>query len=104
VSDPISLKTAAVARPSDVAFGQVLPASRLSATPTPTPSLGPLAALVGTPEPHPITVTSTQIHYSQTVILDLDGLSWPHVSVASLVPARLVPVSPRDVVSERRHA
>lgn len=46
------------------------------------------------PEPRPITVTSTQIQYSQTVILNFNGLSWPHVSVASLVPAGPVPVTP----------
>ena len=28
----------------------------------------------------------TQIQYSQTVILDFAGLSWPHVSVSTLVP------------------
>lgn len=46
------------------------------------------------PEPRPITVTSTQIQYSQTVILNFNGLSWPHVSVATLVPAGSVPVPP----------
>ncbi|KAK3680610.1 hypothetical protein LTR37_021136 [Vermiconidia calcicola] len=34
-----------------------------------------------------ITVLSTQIQYSQTVILNFAGLSWPHVSVATLLPA-----------------
>lgn len=34
----------------------------------------------------PIKVTYTQIQYSQVVILNFTGLSWPHVSVASLVP------------------
>lgn len=33
-----------------------------------------------------LTVTSTQIQYSQTVILRFNGLDWPHVSVATLVP------------------
>lgn len=43
--------------------------------------------------PHPITspvrltVTSTQIQYSQRVILNFAGLLWPHVSVATLVPS-----------------
>ncbi len=36
--------------------------------------------------PRTIDVTSTQIQYSQTVILNFAGLSWPHVSVATLVP------------------
>ncbi len=46
------------------------------------------------PVPRPITVTTTQIQYSQTVILNFNGLSWPHVSVATLVPAGPVPVPP----------
>jgi hypothetical protein len=33
-----------------------------------------------------ITVSYTQIQYSQLVILNFSGLSWPHASVASLVP------------------
>lgn len=36
--------------------------------------------------PKTITVTSTQIQYSQTVILNFAPLSWPHVSVATLIP------------------
>ena len=36
--------------------------------------------------PKTITVTSTQIQYSQMVLLDFAGLSWPHISVATLVP------------------
>jgi hypothetical protein len=42
--------------------------------------------------PHPITVKTKQIQYSQTVILNFNGLSWPHVSVATLVPAHPIPV------------
>jgi len=34
----------------------------------------------------PITVTSTQIQYSQQVQLNFAALTWPHVSVATLVP------------------
>lgn len=37
--------------------------------------------------PRDITVTATQIQYSQQVVLNFAGLSWPHVSVATLVPA-----------------
>lgn len=44
--------------------------------------------------PGPITFTSTQIQYSQTVILNFNGLSWPHVSVATLVPASPIPIPP----------
>jgi hypothetical protein len=45
-------------------------------------------------EPRSITVNSTQIQYSQVVILNFNGLSWPHVSVATLVPAGSIPVPP----------
>jgi hypothetical protein len=40
----------------------------------------------------PITVSYEQIQYSQLVILNFSGLSWPHVSVANLVPDAPVPV------------
>ena len=43
-------------------------------------------------EPITITVTSTQIQYSQVVFLNFAGLTWPHVSVATLVPSAPVPV------------
>lgn len=39
--------------------------------------------------PTTITVTSTQIQYSQTVFLNFAGLTWPHVSVATLVPTKV---------------
>jgi hypothetical protein len=39
-----------------------------------------------------ITMSTTQIQYSQEVILNFDGFGWPHVSVASLVPADPIPV------------
>ena len=39
-------------------------------------------------EPKTITVTSTQIQYSQVVFLNFAGLTWPHVSVATLCPRR----------------
>jgi hypothetical protein len=44
--------------------------------------------------PRKIRVESTQIQYSQTVMLNFNGLSWPHVSVATLVPAAPVPIPP----------
>jgi hypothetical protein len=44
--------------------------------------------------PRTITVTSTQIQYSQEVFLNFNGLTWPHVSVATLVPADDIPVPP----------
>jgi hypothetical protein len=42
----------------------------------------------------PINVTFTQIQYTQTVFLNFNGLTWPHVSVASLVPNDPIPVPP----------
>ena len=42
--------------------------------------------------PRPITVFSTQIQYSQEVMLNFNTLTWPHVSVATLVPAAPIPV------------
>jgi hypothetical protein len=42
--------------------------------------------------PRSIKVTVPQIQYSQQVLLNFNGLSWPHVSVATLVPASPVPV------------
>lgn len=44
--------------------------------------------------PRTITVTSTQIQYSQLVLLNFNGLTWPHASVATLVPSGLLPVPP----------
>jgi hypothetical protein len=44
--------------------------------------------------PHTITFTTTQIQYSQTVFLNFGPLTWPHVSVATLVPALAIPVPP----------
>ena len=37
--------------------------------------------------PRTLTVTYTQIQYTQTVLLNFKGLIWPHVSVNTLVPA-----------------
>lgn len=44
--------------------------------------------------PRQIKVAAPQIQYSQQVVLNFNGLSWPHVSVATLVPANPVPVPP----------
>ena len=46
------------------------------------------------PAPRPITVFSKQIQYSQVVMLNFAGLTWPHVSVATLVPSGSLPVPP----------
>jgi hypothetical protein len=42
--------------------------------------------------PRTIKVAATQIQYSQQVFLNFNGLTWPHVSVATLVPASPVPI------------
>jgi hypothetical protein len=42
--------------------------------------------------PRSIKVNTPQIQYSQQVFLNFNGLSWPHVSVATLVPASPLPV------------
>jgi hypothetical protein len=55
----------------------------------PTFVVAPTAAVTA---PRTITVTSTQIQYSQTVFLNFAGLTWPHVSVATLVPSAPVTV------------
>jgi hypothetical protein len=40
-----------------------------------------------------IDVSYTQIQYTQTVLLNFNHLTWPHVSVATLVPKNPVPVA-----------
>jgi hypothetical protein len=42
--------------------------------------------------PRKLTITFTQIQYTQTVLLNFNGLTWPHVSVNTLVPADDLPV------------
>jgi hypothetical protein len=44
--------------------------------------------------PRAIAFQTTQIQYSQLVMLNFKGLSWPHVSVATLVPAAPIVVPP----------
>lgn len=39
-----------------------------------------------------LTVRYTQIQYSQSVFLNFGTLTWPHVSVATLIPAAPIPV------------
>jgi len=46
------------------------------------------------PMPREIKVRFTQIQYSQTVLLNFAGLTWPHVSVNTLVPADDIVVPP----------
>ena len=42
--------------------------------------------------PRTIKATATQIQYAQQVFLNFNGLTWPHASVATLVPSAPVPV------------
>ena len=42
--------------------------------------------------PRSITVESVQIQYSQQVFLNFNTLTWPHISVATLVPSAPIPV------------
>ena len=46
------------------------------------------------PTPRKLTVKFTQIQYTQTVLLNFNGLTWPHVSVNTLVPADDIVVPP----------
>jgi hypothetical protein len=60
---------------------------------------GPAPVFLVTPptavtQPRQLTVSSIQIQYSQKVILNFNGILWPHISVATLVPNALIPVSP----------
>jgi hypothetical protein len=59
--------------------------------PTPVFSVRPP---IGITAPRTITFTSTQIQYSQLVMLNFNTLTWPHVSVATLVPADAIPIPP----------
>jgi hypothetical protein len=43
-------------------------------------------------EPRQITVSTTQIQYTQRVLLVFAGLVWPHISVATLVPNDPIPI------------
>lgn len=45
-----------------------------------------------------ITVTFTQIQYSQNATLNFKGLRWPHVSVNTLVPADPIQIPPSSLV------
>jgi hypothetical protein len=46
------------------------------------------------PTSRTVTLRFTQIQYSQTVILNFNGLSWPHVSVATLVSSSPLTLPP----------
>jgi hypothetical protein len=68
------------------------------AIPAPT-SYGPAPVFLVTPpgavtQSRQVKATSTQIQFSQEVVLTFNGINWPHISVATLVPDSLIPVSP----------
>jgi hypothetical protein len=46
------------------------------------------------PTPRTITVRTPQIQYSQQVFLNFNNLTWPHISVATLVPSDPIPLPP----------
>ena len=58
----------------------------------------PVVSYVVTPatetnEDTQLDVTYTQLQYTQTVFLNFNGLTWPHVSVATLVPNDPIPAT-----------
>jgi hypothetical protein len=52
-----------------------------------------VTAMTPSTEETTVEVWYTQIQYTQTVLLNFKGLTWPHVSVATLVPNEPVPVT-----------
>ncbi len=62
----------------------VSPAIPSGNPPVPEFLVAPPAAITA---PRTIKATATQIQYAQKVFLNFNGLTWPHVSVATLVPA-----------------
>ena len=70
----------------------------IEAAPRPGSTLRPVFTVTPTKDitaPKKIIVPFTQIQYSQTVFLNFNTLTWPHVSVATLIPADpiVVPIS-----------
>lgn len=57
--------------------------------PVPEFLVSPPAAITA---PTTVKASAHQIQYAQQVFLNFNGLTWPHVSVATLVPASPVPV------------
>jgi hypothetical protein len=75
-------------------------AQQIAIPTTPKGVLGPVfnfAPTTGAGVRNPITAPTktrvqwTQIQYSQNVILNFNGLSWPHISVATLGDTSLIP-------------
>lgn len=76
-----------------------VPEGNTSGTPTPTFLVEPPHEIT---KPLTITVSATQIQYSQLVILVFAGLIWPHSSHATLVPLDPVPI-PASVFGDKKH-
>ncbi|OQV03997.1 hypothetical protein CLAIMM_08952 [Cladophialophora immunda] len=76
-----------------------VPAGNTSGVPTPTFLVQPPHEIRA---PTTITVSATQIQYSQLVNLVFAGLVWPHSSHATLVPQSPVPV-PASAFASARH-
>jgi hypothetical protein len=72
---------------------EIKPEGHAPGAPVPTFTIHPEMSFPF-PLPHPITLETKQIQYSQTVLLNFNSLSWPHVSVATLVPASPIPIPP----------
>lgn len=70
-----------ILRPEQRAQGQL----------TPTFTVTPPKAIL---QPIKIKFQTTQLQYTQTVMLNFSGLTWPHVSVATLVPANPIVIPP----------
>ena len=66
------------------------PSSGIRGLPMPQFAVQTVSAI---PASKSVPVTYTQIQYSQTVMLVFNGLTWPHVSVSTLVPATPIPIS-----------
>jgi len=67
----------------------ISPAAGPGRQPVPEFLVNPPAAITA---PRTIKASATQIQYVQKVILNFNGFTWPHVSVATLVPAAPVAV------------
>jgi hypothetical protein len=67
----------------------ISPEKIVSGQPVPAFLVNPPIAIT---VPKTIKLTYTQIQDSQLVLLNFNGLSWPHISVATLVPAKPIPV------------
>jgi hypothetical protein len=88
---PISTHVPTVTPTSPIPIPHAMsPTAVTSAAPPTIPRLAPKFVIQ---PPHAITtprtikVHTTQIQYSQVVNLNFAGLTWPHVSVATLVPS-----------------